>query len=451
MLYTIRQYGLQLLAESGEDTRLRSRHLDYFLGLVERGSRAWLGPKQVEVAERTRREHNNLRAALEFGLGAPEWRLVAARLATTMHYYWLNCGFSGECRRWLDRVLELDDLPLVVRHDALWINSYAATGLGELRRGQRFAEAAADLSQGADDPLMTANALFAMSVSTFVRGELELGESYYQRCIESYAKAGVVDCQTIRSYAAWAMAAAFGGSPDRAVALAEKAIEIATAHGEQWAKSYAHYAVALAAWQMGRPVEAAQNAITSIKVKAQFRDLTGLAVLCELLAWIAGSAGSAQQAAETLGVAGQLWRQIGSDLINASANWNRPHRQCEDGARSALGDDRFQFFRDRAAALGADVDDAVNHMTKVALSLTKAHEHIPTTLTRREMEVAELAASGASNKDIAARLTISARTAEKHLANILKKLGLASRAQLAAWVADRGVKSRSADPATSAD
>ncbi|EWM17814.1 response regulator transcription factor, partial [Kutzneria sp. 744] len=55
----------------------------------------------------------------------------------------------------------------------------------------------------------------------------------------------------------------------------------------------------------------------------------------------------------------------------------------------------------------------------------------------RERQVADLVAAGASNKEIAARLVISIRTAEKHLANITKKLAFTSRSQLAAWVVDR--------------
>jgi non-specific serine/threonine protein kinase len=46
-----------------------------------------------------------------------------------------------------------------------------------------------------------------------------------------------------------------------------------------------------------------------------------------------------------------------------------------------------------------------------------------TTLTRREREVASLAAEGLSNKDIADRLAISQRTAESHVDHILTKLG----------------------------
>ena len=56
-------------------------------------------------------------------------------------------------------------------------------------------------------------------------------------------------------------------------------------------------------------------------------------------------------------------------------------------------------------------------------------------LTRRELQVAHLVAEGLSNREIASRLTISTRTAESHIEHLLGKLGLNSRAQIAAWVA----------------
>ena len=59
----------------------------------------------------------------------------------------------------------------------------------------------------------------------------------------------------------------------------------------------------------------------------------------------------------------------------------------------------------------------------------------PARLTAREREVAALIARGLSNRDIAARLVISARTAETHVQHIMAKLGLTARAQIAAWTA----------------
>ena len=54
-------------------------------------------------------------------------------------------------------------------------------------------------------------------------------------------------------------------------------------------------------------------------------------------------------------------------------------------------------------------------------------------LTRREQEVAALVARGLSNSQIAAALVISARTVETHVEHIMDKLGVSTRAQIAAW------------------
>jgi ATP/maltotriose-dependent transcriptional regulator MalT len=58
-------------------------------------------------------------------------------------------------------------------------------------------------------------------------------------------------------------------------------------------------------------------------------------------------------------------------------------------------------------------------------------------LTRREREVAELVGRDLTNRQIAKELVLSERTVEKHVANILKKLGLHSREQVAASMTGR--------------
>jgi len=63
-------------------------------------------------------------------------------------------------------------------------------------------------------------------------------------------------------------------------------------------------------------------------------------------------------------------------------------------------------------------------------------------LAPREHEVATLVATGMTNKEIAARLGIAQRTAESHVENILVKLGLASRAQIAVWVVQQSAHER---------
>jgi DNA-binding NarL/FixJ family response regulator len=69
-----------------------------------------------------------------------------------------------------------------------------------------------------------------------------------------------------------------------------------------------------------------------------------------------------------------------------------------------------------------------------------ASAHPP--LTAREREVAELVAQGLSNPQIASELVIGERTVQTHVGNILSKLDLSSRAQIAAWVTERRLTSK---------
>ena len=62
-------------------------------------------------------------------------------------------------------------------------------------------------------------------------------------------------------------------------------------------------------------------------------------------------------------------------------------------------------------------------------------------LTTRELEVLRLVGAGKANKEIAAELSISERTARTHVSNILSKLHLGSRTQAALWAVREGLVS----------
>jgi ATP/maltotriose-dependent transcriptional regulator MalT len=110
----------------------------------------------------------------------------------------------------------------------------------------------------------------------------------------------------------------------------------------------------------------------------------------------------------------------------------------------------FSSARTIIQDLAKNVPDAAlrDNFLKQALAIIPA-AYVPTPrqaakrefggLTAREREIAALIAQGKSNREIADALVISETTAERHVANILSKLGFNSRTQIAVWAVEKGL------------
>src|SRR5262249_13841761 len=100
------------------------------------------------------------------------------------------------------------------------------------------------------------------------------------------------------------------------------------------------------------------------------------------------------------------------------------HRRWSAGALRALGEERGAA--ERAAGRAMPLDEALAYAlgrtARPSDGETPAAEAGP--LTRRQWEVARLVARGRSNREIALDLVISERTAERHVEDILNRLGL---------------------------
>jgi DNA-binding CsgD family transcriptional regulator len=103
--------------------------------------------------------------------------------------------------------------------------------------------------------------------------------------------------------------------------------------------------------------------------------------------------------------------------------------------RAAMGDEAFEAEYTAGRALDpAGVLAALTHTDAPAgQARTAVSGAAETVLTPREVDVLKLVAQGLNNPDIAQRLFLSEHTVHRHLANILRKLGLSSRAAAAAW------------------
>ena len=138
------------------------------------------------------------------------------------------------------------------------------------------------------------------------------------------------------------------------------------------------------------------------------------------------------------------WDRVEADFARAM------RRNLETGARGEVAETRLDWAsallrrglardRERASAMleaaerGA-TELGMEPLRRRASDTLAAPKRGRSPLTARALEVVSLVADGLTNKEVAARLRLSVRTAENHLLNVMNKLGLDNRAQVAAWV-----------------
>ncbi|MGH2557586.1 MAG: ATP-binding protein [Thermomicrobiales bacterium] len=126
MLETIREFGLEQLALSGEREEARRRHAEWCLDLAARAEPGGQGPEMLTWMRRLEAEHANLRAALRWlrDRGATE---DALRLGGYLSGFWWYRGHFIEGQAQLDAVLGLPDA-----RDYPYAWAMAMTGLGAL-------------------------------------------------------------------------------------------------------------------------------------------------------------------------------------------------------------------------------------------------------------------------------------------------------------------------------
>jgi len=99
MLETIREFGLEVLEASGEMETTQHAHAAYYLALAEEAEPELAGPRQAMWLERLEREHDNLRAAMQWLLeqeGTEQRREMALQLGGALLRFWEVRGHWSE-------------------------------------------------------------------------------------------------------------------------------------------------------------------------------------------------------------------------------------------------------------------------------------------------------------------------------------------------------------------
>ena len=179
----------------------------------------------------------------------------------------------------------------------------------------------------------------------------------------------------------------------------------------------------------------------SLTILWEEEDQQTLVECLEAMAGVAGARSQARRAARLWGAAQALREEIGAPLPSHELALLEPHLTT---ARSLVEEEAWEVARTEGRAM------TLERAVEYALSEEDPEPHvIPTpkrpppvgprsdVLTRREEEVAAMVAQGMSNRQIAQELFLSEHTVKRHISKILRKLGLASRAEVAAWTTER--------------
>ena len=432
MLETIREFGKERLEETGDVLRLRRRHRDWYLQLTERADSDWVSPRQVAWFARLDREHANIQAAVDFSLTQPGEVEAGMRMLTALfHFYWWGRGWAREGRLWLARSFDLPSPPTTVRARALLTDASLALADGEFDVGQHRLEAARAIDAAATDPGTAAMAWWVEGSVGLYTGDLAAATAAFEQGLALLEpdRDLTVRLDLLLSHSS---ALALLGDAERATWCHEEFLRITEPAGEFFHRAYALWTLGLFIMQQGDLPRAAELLQQSIGLRRELRDLTGVGWSQESLAWVECALGDHERSATLLGAADRLWEIMGRPLRTYQHLYPL-HEACEAELHQRLGDKRFDAAFDKGRTFSVDhgIAFALGEEPGPSAPARPAEE---TVLTAREREIAELIADGLSNLEIAARLTISKRTAETHAQNILIKLGFRSRTQIASWV-----------------
>ncbi|MEU1997977.1 protein kinase [Nocardia gamkensis] len=428
---TLREYGRQRLRESGEYDDLRRRHRNWYQKLALDAEAGWISHRQPDWITRLEREQSNLREALENCLDedTEEAAVTGLRTAAALYEFWTFRGLYGEGRSWLDRVLAHRGATSIPdRVKALQVRSQLASWHGDFRAAVAPLEEARALAEQDPTPTIKARIAHAEGILELIRGAPARGCSSLERAVEllgsNRTDSLYVDVLASRS---WAYEVC--GDTERSSESFEELLTITEPCGELFYRCAALRGMGVAAWQRGDRHRAEQLLQKSVRVNQRLRSPIVAAFNFHAMAWVAVSSGNAERAAILMGAGQSLWPTENS-VTTVFPTASPFHRECERETLRALGSRRFEeaFRRGRKMSMDAAVVYALGQRREDGISRPSV------SLTPRERQVAELVSQGLSNKQIAAKLVISQRTAQGHVENILTKLGFTSRAQIAAWV-----------------
>jgi predicted ATPase/DNA-binding CsgD family transcriptional regulator len=476
MLETIRAFGLEQLADTGELDGARRHHCAYYLALAEEAEPRLSGPDEGRWLERLEREHDNFRAALRWCIDAREAEL-GARLGGALWRFWATRGHLREGRAWLAELRASTGgapTPAVAKvlagsgslafyqgdyraaralHEAslrLWRQlgnqreeARALGSLGDVAHQQGDYAAAQALHEQSlqalravgDEPGI-AQALIQLGLTVRVRGDYDTARRLYEEALAISRALGnrgfealVLNNQGRTAY--------YQGDAAAARALHEAALALRRELGDRRGMAMSLADLGDAAEKQADTRSARALREESLALWRELGDRWGLAYVLEGFAKMAMEQGQPERAVRLLGAASATRESLNAPRSPASRA--RLEQLLEQARGGLTGEAYERAWREGAAMSGDEAAALALAADGPAPARPAGGDHGLQRLSRREREVAALVARGYTNRQIAEALVIGDRTADTHVANILAKLELSSRTQIAVWGVEHGL------------
>jgi len=425
---TMREYAGLKLRESGEEESVELRCSEYYVATCQRSVAearyrlvAWLEWMDLEI--------DNVRAVLQRCMN-PTGSARGIILASCLIYYWTTRA-TNEGVRWLDQLLAFGPSVPEVDAWAYFIRGFLAVLQSDPTAASPALEraVAAARESGQLEPL--AQSLSMASIAANMAGDrasatrlLEESRIVTERLDDLPATLTLLQARALNSF--------FEGDLETVTSVSSEGARLSREAGDLYSLEMMLINLGLAALISGELDRSKPLFAEALRIAHQIDDRVAQYALLDALGCYSAGSGQPRLAAQLLGAAETVRTGAGASVIATLAPLIA---HAEELAIAALGASKFATEVEAGKDLIRDAAIALALGEPPLVASTVPIDVVAGLLAKRETEVARLVAEGLSNKQIGARLFISERTVDSHVRSILNKLGVNSRAQIAAWVA----------------
>ena len=332
MLQTIREFGAERLQESGEAEVIRDRHAEAFAAMAEEVEGRLLGSERKAQLDRLARDHDNLRAALDWCISGHRTEL-ALRLASAMWRFWQMRGHLHEGRSRIEAVL---DLPGVDKHPAAHRRALEAAGgiaywQADMHAAQAWYDDCLVLTRATGDKNAIANAIYNDSFPLVVgRTDMARALPLLDEALGLFRELddapGIARCL-------WGIGNVhhFLQDYDAAVPPLEESIELFRKLGQGFGLGWSLHTRALVAINLGDPTTAQPLVTEALGLFSKAGDVSGIMILLDDSAQIARLREQRLRSLRLAGAAAGMQARSGAQLATlANAIGGRPVAVAED-------------------------------------------------------------------------------------------------------------------------